>query len=166
MDTSWEVITTDMIYNEKDKLLNDLQNHVTIIQQFPHKSKLAPLSGFLSAVTSHSDEVNQIVKETDKKTTRANKRKMDKLFDNMQKTLNQQKKVAVRALEDMTTPEQEEFLRFFASFATFFTELFLWMRGLVQQIVACIKKGLKMTYERLKDIFSDMTNNIKTLFKV
>jgi hypothetical protein len=98
------------------------------------------------------------------KITEKNKKKIDKIFDELIRLLNEQKEQAKRSLEGLTPQQQEHVVAYWRNAAGFLSELFQWLNDLFVKILDKIKQGYTLNQKAVKQLFDEFFMQFKEIF--
>lgn len=164
VESASEVVTEDELFRQQETLVLRLRER-PLNPPSLWSSVSKRFNSFWAFVEGNTEQMHNTVNESraDPATTAKNLKKLDKMFDHMERTLNDQREHAKEALDGMSAEEQEQFIEFFTAFTAFFKELFAALRELMMNVIKAIKSGAKIPADFFKNVFEELMECIKRL---
>jgi hypothetical protein len=98
------------------------------------------------------------------KYTIENQMKIDKIFDELVKLLNEQREIAKKSLQGMTPEQQNQVVSYWREAGQFLKELFQWLNRMFDEIVEKIKQGHTIKQKKVQEFFDLVFANFTSIF--
>lgn len=119
---------------------------------------------FASSMFTRVNTETVLGTDSSEQTRQENKRKVEKLFNDMRGKLNKQEDEVKKSMDTLTPEQQEEVITFWTAFSTFFDDLMNWLSRMFNFVMDKIRAGFRIVKEVLKSMFKTFADCLKMIF--